>query len=216
MASMHIEARGEIRSEDAAAVKQVVDAGGVIVLPTDTVYGIGADPYSTEAVNAVLAAKGRGRQMPPPVLIADPADAAKVAAHLTPAANALIEAFWPGALTLIVKAAEGIRFDLGDIKDTVAIRMPDHPVTLSVLRETGPLAVTSANLTGQPPAIDAEQAVGYFGEDVACYIDSGPTPGPVPSTIVDVTGEEPVLLREGVLSVADLERACGQKVLTNK
>lgn len=213
MSSIHIDAPREITKPDAAQVAKIVEAGGVIVLPTDTVYGIGANPYSTQAVNAVLAAKGRGRQMPPPVLIADPADAPRVSKTLTPAAEKLIEAFWPGALTLITTVVDDINFDLGDIKDTIAIRMPDHPVTLGVLRETGPLAVTSANLTGQPPATNIEQAIKCFGEDVACYIDSGPTPGPVPSTIVDVTGD-PVLLRAGIISVEALEEAMGQKVKT--
>lgn len=216
MESMKVDAREGISPSDAQAVKKIVEAGGLLVLPTDTVYGIGADPYSTNAVNAVLAAKGRGRQMPPPVLIADPEDAARVSSQLNEVAHRLIGAFWPGALTLIVKAAEGIRFDLGDIKDTVAIRMPNHEATLGVLRAVGPLAVTSANLTGQPAATSVEEAIEYFGEGVDCYIDSGPTPAPVPSTIIDVTADVPVLLRAGMISVADIEAACGQKVLINK
>ncbi|HHT41483.1 MAG TPA: threonylcarbamoyl-AMP synthase [Actinomyces sp.] len=204
----------KLSETDAQEIKGIVSQGGVIVLPTDTVYGIGADPYSTDAVNAVLRAKGRGRQMPPPVLISSPKDAEKVSLELNNCARALIENLWPGALTLITKSVPNIRFDLGDIKDTIAIRMPDHPVTLDILRHTGPLAVTSANLTGMPPATSIDQAVKYFGEDVACYIDSGPTPGPVPSTIIDVTGEQPVLLRSGAIDVSVIEDICGQKVIT--
>lgn len=202
----------KLSDTDASEIKKTIADDGVIVLPTDTVYGIGANPYSTDAVNAVLRAKGRGRQMPPPVLIASPDDAEKVSLELNDFAQALIESLWPGALTLITKSVPNIRFDLGDIKDTIAIRMPDHPVTLDVLRHTGPLAVTSANLTGKPPATNIEQAVKYFGEDVACYIDSGPTPGPVPSTIIDVTGDQPVLLRAGTIEVSVIEDVCGQKV----
>ncbi|MDO5048773.1 MAG: L-threonylcarbamoyladenylate synthase [Actinomycetaceae bacterium] len=197
---------------DADQIKRIIASDGVIVLPTDTVYGIGANPYSTAAVNAVLRAKGRGRQMPPPVLIPTPEDAENVSEDLNDCARALIQNLWPGALTLITKAPETLRFDLGDIKDTIAIRMPDHPVTLDVLSHTGPLAVTSANLTGKPPATNIEQAIKYFDEDVACYIDSGPTPGPVPSTIIDVTGEHPVLLRAGAIDVAVIEEICGEEI----
>ncbi|MDO5728118.1 MAG: L-threonylcarbamoyladenylate synthase [Actinomycetaceae bacterium] len=189
----------------AEEISRALALGRAIVIPTDTIYGIGADPYSTRAVNDLLALKGRGRHMPPPVLVSSMEEAETVSTHLTEAARALMRHFWPGALTLIVRANPRINFDLGDIKDTLAIRMPDHAVALSVLRETGPLAVTSANLTGQPPATSYQEAKAYFGQSVAYYIDSGPTPGPVPSTIVD-TVDVPRVVRRGAISVEEIEQ----------
>lgn len=186
-------------------IRQIVAEEGILVLPTDTVYGIGADPYSTDAVNAVLAAKGRGRQMPPPVLVADVESAEKVSAHVSSVARKLMEAFWPGGLTLILPTAKDLHYDLGDIKDTVAVRMPDNPVALQILRAVGPLAVTSANLTGQSPATDVDAARAYFQDKVDLYVDGGPTPGGVPSTIVDVTGE-PKIVRSGVLDDTEVRR----------
>lgn len=189
------------------AASHVCD-GGLVVLPTDTVYGIGALASDASAVRRLLAAKGRGRQMPPPVLVAGPERLDGVVAALPPAAGALVEAFWPGALTLVLDAAPDLGWDLGETGGTVAVRMPDHPLALELLRATGPMAVTSANLTGRPPATDADAARAAFtGPDGALradllVLDGGPTPGPVPSTIVSLAGDHalaPLVLREGVL-----------------
>ena len=205
-------------------------AGGLVILPTDTVYGIGCNAADAGAVERLLAAKGRGRQMPPPVLVADPADLTGIVARVPEAARALMEAFWPGALTLILEADETLTWDLGETGGTLAVRMPAHELALSLLRRSGPLAVTSANPTGAPPATDAASARAAFPgrvrdleeltpssagavrrEDIL-LLDGGATPGPVPSTIVALAGEHartPRILRQGVLAPAELERVAG-------
>ena len=207
-------------------------AGGLVILPTDTVYGIGCDAAEAGAVERLLAAKGRGRQMPPPVLVADPADLIGLVAQVPEAARALMEAFWPGALTLILEADETLTWDLGETGGTLAVRMPAHGLALNLLRRSGPLAVTSANPTGAPPATDAAAARAAFPGRVRCVeeltqgvagtgavgredillLDGGATPGPVPSTIVTLAGAHaraPRILRQGVLALADLERVAG-------
>lgn len=176
-----------------------IKTGQAIVFPTDTVYGIGADPASSLAVNRVLAAKGRGRQMPPPVLLANPQQAELVATQISSAARALMEDFWPGALTLILRTGDLVKYDLGDLPDTIAVRIPNHPAALQILEKTGPLAVTSANLTGAEPAENCRQAIDYFGEKVAVYVDGGATAGVIPSTIVSCVAETKIL-RQGVIS----------------
>ncbi|OLO47589.1 threonylcarbamoyl-AMP synthase [Actinomyces oris] len=205
-------------------------AGGLVILPTDTVYGIGCNAADAGAVERLLAAKGRGRQMPPPVLVADPADLSGIVAQVPEAARALMEAFWPGALTLILEADETLTWDLGETGGTLAVRMPAHELALSLLRRSGPLAVTSANPTGAPPATDAASARAAFPGRVRdleeltpssagaarregiLLLDGGATPGPVPSTIVTLAGEHartPRILRQGALAHEDLERAAG-------
>ena len=202
-----------------------VRAGGLLILPTDTVYGIGALASDAAGVSRLLAAKGRDRRMPPPVLVADPAQAFDVVARLPDAARALIGAFWPGALTLVLDARADLDWDLGESGGTVALRMPDHPLALELLRRTGPMAVTSANRTGLAPATDAAAALAAFpgrvalADDAAAgphgadilLLDGGPTPGPVPSTIVSLAGGSPgpVVVREGVVPRAELAAVLG-------
>ncbi|HTX26929.1 MAG TPA: L-threonylcarbamoyladenylate synthase [Streptosporangiaceae bacterium] len=176
-------------------------AGELIVLPTDTVYGIGADAFIPASVTTMLAAKGRGRNMPPPVLIGTARAAAALVDDLGAFGQALIEEFWPGALTLIFRASPTLLWDLGDTKGTVALRMPLHSVALEVLKQTGPLAVSSANRTGQPSATTADEAQGQLGESVSVYLDGGPCSDNIPSTILDLTGTVPTLLRAGAVSV---------------
>ncbi len=175
--------------------------GELIVLPTDTVYGIGADAFIPASVTTMLAAKGRGRNMPPPVLIGTARAAAALVDDLGAFGQALIDEFWPGALTLVFRASPTLLWDLGDTKGTVALRMPLHPVALEVLRQTGPLAVSSANRTGQPSATTADEAQAQLGEAVSVYLDGGPCTDSIPSTILDLTGTVPVLLRAGAVSV---------------
>jgi tRNA threonylcarbamoyl adenosine modification protein (Sua5/YciO/YrdC/YwlC family) len=193
-----------------AALKDAVDAirrGELVVLPTDTVYGVAADAFSPQAVRQLLDAKGRGRDLPVPVLIGAWRTARALTDHLTDAAETLIAAFWPGALTIVVKQASSLMWDLGDTDGTVALRMPLHDLAIDLLNETGPLAVSSANRTGEPAPVSAGEAMDQLGEAVAVYLNSGETRGPVPSTIVDVTRERPRLLREGVITRAQLEEA---------
>ncbi|WP_098459091.1 L-threonylcarbamoyladenylate synthase [Flavimobilis soli] len=178
--------------------------GAVVVLPTDTVYGIGADAFDADAVAALLAAKGRGRQMPPPVLVPDVRTLDGLATDVTDDVRALVERFWPGGLTVILTAQPMLAWDLGETHGTVALRMPDHPAALALLRRTGPLAVSSANRTGQPAAMTAQEAHDQLGDSVQVYLDGGAAPGGVASTIVDATGPRMRVVRAGAIGVADL------------
>jgi len=170
------------------------------------VYGIGADAFTSEAVADLLDAKGRGRNMPTPVLIGSPNTLHGLVTDFSEMAWELVDAFWPGALTLVAKHQPSLQWDLGDTRGTVAIRMPLHPVAIELLTEVGPMAVSSANLTGHPAPEDCDAAQGMLGDSVSVYLDGGPTPGNVPSSIVDVTGEVPVLLRAGALSAEELRK----------
>lgn len=173
----------------ARAARQAIGRGELVVLPTDTVYGLAADAFSPEAVQRLLDAKGRGRQSPPPVLVPNTATLAALAAEVPAAAAALAEAFWPGPLTIVLLANPSLSWDLGDTGGTVALRIPDHELTLELLRETGPLAVSSANLTGESAARTADAARRMLGDAVAIYLDAGESPGDgTASTIVDGTG----------------------------
>ncbi|WP_328739250.1 L-threonylcarbamoyladenylate synthase [Streptomyces erythrochromogenes] len=186
--------------EAASAVRR----GELVVLPTDTLYGIGADAFSPEAVHDLLAAKGRGRGMPTPVLIGSPNTLHGLVTDFSEQAWELVDAFWPGALTLVAKHQPSLAWDLGDTRGTVAVRMPLHPVAIELLTEVGPMAVSSANLSGHPAPEDCDAAREMLGDSVSVYLDGGPTPGIEPSSIVDVTGKVPVLLREGALSADQL------------
>jgi len=194
----------EEREEAVTAASQAVQRGDLVVIPTDTVYGIGADAFDADAVKRLLAAKGRGRDMPPPVLVSSATTVDALATDLPGYARALIEEFWPGPLTLVCRQQPSLQWDLGDTRGTVAIRMPDHDVALAVLERTGPLAVSSANKTGQPAATDADAVLEMLGEDVAVVVDAGTSPGGESSTIVDVTGGQGRVLRRGALSLDDL------------
>ena len=185
--------------------RQAVGRGDLIVIPTDTVYGIAADAFNPAAVQKLLDAKGRGRTSPPPVLVPDIETLDALAEQVTPEMRSLAEAFWPGGLTIVVPARTTLAWDLGDTNGTAALRMPDHAITLELLRESGPLAVSSANLTGQPAALTATEAHGTLGDRIAVYLESGDSSGSrVGSTIVDatptVTGKPVRVLRDGTVS----------------
>ena len=192
------------RTEGLAAAITAVLGGELVVLPTDTVYGVGADAFSPAAVTRLLAAKGRGRDMPPPVLVGTVRAAEALVEDLGTDGRQLIDEFWPGGLTIVCRAARTLSWDLGDTRGTVAIRMPEHPVALDLLRETGPMAVSSANATGLAAATTAGEARDQLGESVSVYLDGGPSTGAVASTIVDLTGPQPRLLRRGAISVGRL------------
>ena len=194
------------REAGLATAALAVQRGQLVVLPTDTVYGIAADAFDPDAVKRLLDAKGRGREMPPPVLVSAPTTLDALAVGVPSYARALIAELWPGPLTLVCRQQPSLQWDLGDTRGTVAVRMPDHEVTLELLARTGPLAVSSANRTGRPAATDADAAEEMLGTSVAVIIDSGPTPGSEPSTIVDVTGPEGRVLRMGAISLERLNR----------
>lgn len=186
-----------------------VKGGGLVVLPTDTVYGIGVDAFNGDAVAALLAAKNRGRDMPVGVLVGSWHTIDGLVYAVPPAARELIAAFWPGALSLVVRHAPSLHWDLGDANGTVMLRMPLHPVAIELLREVGPMAVSSANVSGFPAAVTAADAQAQLSERVEVYLDAGPSPQGAASTIVDVSGPQPRVLREGPVSAADIARVLG-------
>ncbi len=202
----------EQRAEGIPAAGAAVRRGEIVVLPTDTVYGIGCDAFDATAVASVLAAKGRGRDMPPPVLIPTARTAQGLATQVPDYAQRLMERFWPGPLTLVLKAQTSLHWDLGETNGTVALRVPDHELALELLGDIGPMAVTSANTTGAPAARTVDEAQGMLGESVGVYLDGGPAGEGQPSTIVDCTGETPVTLRLGALSQAEIDAALAPEV----
>lgn len=197
------------RTEAIAAAVAALKSGRLVVMPTDTVYGIAADAFESDAVAALLAAKGRGRDMPVGVLVGSWHTIEGLVYYVPDPARELIRAFWPGALSLVVQQAPSLRWDLGDARGTVMLRMPLQPVALELLRETGPLAVSSANVSGQPPATTAEEAQRQLGGLVDVYLDGGPSAQQAASTIVDLTGASPRILREGPVSAAEVAAVLG-------
>jgi tRNA threonylcarbamoyl adenosine modification protein (Sua5/YciO/YrdC/YwlC family) len=195
------------RSEAIAAATDAVKSGRLIVLPTDTVYGIAADAFDNGAVANLLAAKGRGRDMPVGVLVGSWHTISGLVYSVPDAAHELIRAFWPGALSLVVQQAPSLQWDLGDARGTVMLRMPLQPVALDVLRAVGPMAVSSANVSGQPPATTAAEAQHQLGDRVDVYLDGGTSEQQAASTILDLTGEVPKILRTGPIgarAIADV------------
>jgi L-threonylcarbamoyladenylate synthase len=193
--------------EACEAARQAIKDGECIVLPTDTVYGIGVDAFSAEAVQRLLDAKNRGRDMPPPVLIGEPALIRTLAADVPETANALVERHWPGALTVICRIQPSLRMDLGDAEGTIALRVPHHELARDILRKTGPMAVSSANISGRRAALTCDDAIDQLGDSVSVYLDGGPLGGAggAPSTIVDFTHhEDGEVLRRGAISVETL------------
>jgi L-threonylcarbamoyladenylate synthase len=194
----------EEREAAIEAAAQAIQRGDLVVLPTDTVYGVAADAFDPDAVADLLDAKGRGRDMPPPVLVSSATTLDALARDVPAFARALVEAFWPGPLTLVCRQQTSLMWDLGDTRGTVAVRMPDNELTREILERTGPLAVSSANTTGLPAATDADQAEEMLGERVAVIIDDGESPVGEASTIVDATGSQGRVLRHGALSLEQL------------
>lgn len=199
----------EQRADGLTSAISAVKGGGLVVLPTDTVYGIGADAFNSAAVAALLAAKNRGRDMPVGVLVGSWHTIDGLVYAVPPAARELIQAFWPGALSLVVRHAPSLHWDLGDANGTVMLRMPLHPVAVDLLREVGPMAVSSANVSGFPAAVTAADARAQLAERVEVYLDGGPSPQGAASTIVDVSGPQPRVLRQGPVSIADVARVLG-------
>ena len=195
--------------------RQAIGRGELVVLPTDTVYGVAADAFSARAVQGLLEAKGRGRQSPPPVLVAGVATLRALVAEVPEPVERLVEAFWPGGLTIVLPSQPSLSWDLGDTHGTVAVRMPANNLALELLEETGPLAVSSANRTGMTAAITASDAQDMLGDSVAVYLDGGPSATGIASTIIDATslvaGATPLVrvLREGAVDRASLRDVLG-------
>lgn len=199
----------EERQAAITAARAALQRGEPVVLPTDTVYGIGVDAFSPQAVTVLLAAKGRNRQMPPPVLIARSEVMDALATDIPDAARELAEAFWPGGLTLILRAQPSLMWDLGETKGTVALRMPADETALELLSAVGPMAVSSANRTGLDAATTAAEARDMLAESVGLYIDDGPRDAQSASTIVDCTRIDaqngPQILRDGAIPHHELQ-----------
>lgn len=204
--------QGQSRAEGLAAAATAVRSGKLCVMPTDTVYGIGCDAFSKGAVRALLRAKQRGPDMPIGVLVGSVSTVDGLALGVPETARALIEAFWPGDLSIVLTHAPSLAWDLGSTKGTVMLRMPLHPVPLELLRDVGPMAVSSANTSGHEPASTAHAAREQFGETVGVYLDGGPSGEPVPSTIVDLTGAHPLVLREGAVATEAVSEVIGSTV----
>ncbi|MFC7458349.1 L-threonylcarbamoyladenylate synthase [Brachybacterium sp. GCM10030267] len=207
--SVHDTQNPETREAALTAATDAVRAGKLIVLPTDTVYGIGADAFTAESVTALLEAKGRGRDTPPPVLVGDHAVLLALAVDVPDYVERLAEEFWPGPLTLILKAQPSLTWDLGETRGTVALRMPDHEIALELLRRTGPLAVSSANRHGKPAAVTVLDAATQLGDAVEEYLDGGPARLGTSSTILDTTVEPAEIVREGALTAEQIIEVVG-------
>ncbi|MDJ0376519.1 L-threonylcarbamoyladenylate synthase [Cryobacterium sp. PH31-L1] len=215
---------GENYSANIALARTAIGRGALVVIPTDTVYGVAADAFNAEAVQLLLDAKGRSRQSPPPVLIPGIPTLDALAVDVPQPVRDLVAAFWPGGLTVIVNAQPSLVWDLGETRGTVALRMPSNQVALDLLAETGPLAVSSANLSGMPATTDAQAAEAALGESVDVYLDGGTAgstyesvfgqTGDGSSTIVDATGFETNggflhIVRNGVISRDAIEAVVG-------
>ena len=207
--TVHDTQNPETREAALAAAVDAVRGGGLIVLPTDTVYGIGADAFTPDAVQALLEAKGRGRDTPPPVLIGDHAVLLALAAELPDYVEDLTDALWPGALTLILTAQKSLSWDLGETRGTVALRMPDDEVALELLRSTGPLAVSSANRHGKPAALSVLDAATQLGDAVEIYLDGGPARLGESSTILDTTVTPAEIVRQGAITKEQIIEVVG-------
>ena len=192
------------RKDGITAAIAAAKRGDLVVLPTDTVYGLGTDAFSQKGPQKLMAAKGRDRNMPIPVLVGHVKALDGLAQRVDGVTKSLAEAFWPGALTIVVNAQPTLRWDLGETNQTVALRMPLNPIAIVLLNAVGPMAVSSANKTGQPPATNVEEAIAQLGEVVTIYLDGGQTPGNIASTIVDVSSGEIKLLRQGAIPLEEI------------
>ncbi|MDT8911675.1 L-threonylcarbamoyladenylate synthase [Amycolatopsis sp. PS_44_ISF1] len=214
MSTVYDCSKREPRAEGLAAAAASVRSSRLVVLPTDTVYGIGADAFDAGAVQALLRAKNRGPDMPVGVLVGSWSTVDGLVLGVPPQARALIEAFWPGDLSIVLPHAPSLQWNLGQSRGTVMLRMPLHPVALELLRDVGPMAVSSANVSGRPPAATATEAQDQLGDSVSVYLDGGSSGEPVASSIVDLTGDTPVILREGAVTRAAIAEVMGIGVET--
>ena len=191
-------------ADDVTAAVEAALSGKLVVIPTDTVYGIGTRPDLPEATALVFDAKLRPTELELPVLVPSPESAAKVV-RVDGRARRLMAAFWPGPLTIVLARAEAsVGWALGGDPHTIGVRMPDHPLAVAVLDRTGPLAVTSANLSGHDTPATCEEVARIFGDAVAAYVCDDRLLAGRPSTVVDLTGEEPRILREGGLPAKEI------------
>ena len=197
------------REEGMALAVKAAKSGRLVVMPTDTLYGLGCDAFDNDAVASLLSTKHRGPDMPVPVLVGSWDTVKGLVASLDDTAQTLIEAFWPGGLSIVVPQAPSLPWNLGDTRGTVMLRMPLHPIAIELLREVGPMAVSSANISGQTPPTTAIAAKQQLGKAVTVYLDGGEAEVGKPSTIIDLSGSHPYLLREGALSAEQIGEVIG-------
>lgn len=197
------------REEGMLLAAKAAKSGRLVVMPTDTLYGLGCDAFDNDAVASLLATKHRGPDMPVPVLVGSWDTVKGLVATLDDTARTLIEAFWPGGLSIVVPQAPSLPWNLGDTRGTVMLRMPMHPIAIELLREVGPMAVSSANISGHQPPTTAIAAKQQLGKAVTVYLDGGEAKIGKPSTIIDLSGPHPYLLREGALTAEQIGEAIG-------
>lgn len=196
-----------------SAAANAARAGELAVFPTDTVYGLGTDAFSALGTQRIRDAKGRGREVPIPVLISEPSLLTTLGFEVSDQVKKLCEKFWPGGLTVIVKAAPSLGWDLGEVNDTVALRVPSHEFVQELLGIVGPMAVSSANTHGRTPATTGREAYDMLGETVHVYIEGGAGPAGAPSTIVDATGAVPAVVRVGAISIGEIRTVVSETAL---
>lgn len=192
------------------AAVDAVRSGRLVVLPTDTLYGLGCDAFDNQAVASLLQTKHRGPDMPVPVLVGSWDTIQGLVHTYSDQARTLVEAFWPGGLSIVVPQAPSLTWNLGDTRGTVMLRMPLHPIAIELLRRTGPMAVSSANISGQEPALTAVRAKQQLGAEAAVYLDGGRATIGKPSTIVDLSGHEARILREGAITAEQIGEVLGK------
>lgn len=196
-------------SESIQRALEVLQKGGLVAFPTDTVYGLGALAFDGNAVESIYFAKDRPVEKAIPVLIGDHAELEKVSNNISDVVHKLVSQFWPGPLTVVVPKKATLP-EAVSASETVGVRIPDHQVARALLRSTGPMAVTSANISGQPSPSTAQEVFEQLNGRIDLIIDGGKTPGGVPSTLVDCTGSEIKVLREGPISLEQILSAISQ------
>ncbi|MEJ2868756.1 L-threonylcarbamoyladenylate synthase [Actinomycetospora sp. OC33-EN08] len=201
----------DTRSAGLAAAASAVRGGRLVVVPTDTSYGVGADAFDQAAVADLLRAKRRGPETPVPVLVGSWSTIDGLVTAVPSSARDLVEAFWPGGLSLVLPHAPSLAWDLGRTRGTVVLRMPLHPVALELLRECGPMAITGANAAGGAVPHTCADAYSQLGDLVSVYLDGGELTADAGSTIVDLTGSEPVVRREGTVTTAQIAEVLGRQ-----
>ncbi|MBM3151573.1 MAG: threonylcarbamoyl-AMP synthase [Chloroflexi bacterium] len=191
-----------------ARALKTLHLGELVAFPTDTVYGVGAPAFDARAVENIYHAKGRSNEKAIPVLLGDVEDLEKITLNVSPLAMQLATRFWPGPLTLVVPKHPDLP-EAVSASQTVGVRVPDHPAARVLLRAAGPLAVTSANRSGEASPVTAKEVMEQLGGRIPLIIDGGRTPGGIPSTVVNCLGIEPVILREGPLTAGQVRQAAG-------
>jgi L-threonylcarbamoyladenylate synthase len=189
---------------------EVLKGGGIVAYPTDTVYGLGADSANERAVDKIYSVKKRSPDLPLPLLLADVSDLTKVASAVPDIAWELAEHFLPGGLTLVLMKSPWVPTTVTAGGDTIAVRIPNHPVPETLIRRLGtPLVGTSANVSGKPSPVTADEVREQLGEEVDLVVDGGRCPGGIESTVIDISGEIPTIIREGIISHEEITKVCG-------